>query len=123
METLGTKKVQNTRSKWLCFVAIALSIFWSLAPLLGWNEYTPEIDQITCSINWSSRSVNVASYNITAFVAIYLIPLTIILITNYKIFSHVSKTQKLANGHLLKWKKDKDLLLIILSNLCNLRRT
>ncbi len=81
---------KNCRKKILSVIAVGLSTFWSVTPIFGWNRYTLEIDHISCSLNWSERSLNVISYNISSFVAIYLIPLILIVWTNYETFRIVS---------------------------------
>ncbi|CAF4353988.1 unnamed protein product [Rotaria sp. Silwood2] len=61
-----------------------LSLFWTIMPLLGWSSYDYEGLGLSCSIQWTERSLNVISYNITVLIFIYFIPVMIILITNIR---------------------------------------
>ncbi|CAF1546236.1 unnamed protein product [Adineta ricciae] len=67
-------------------VAYLLSLFWTVMPLLGWSDYDYEGIRISCSIKWTGRSFNIISYNITIFIFVYLVPITIIIVTNTKIY-------------------------------------
>ena len=68
-----------------------ISGIWPIVPLFGWSSYKPEGVLINCSVDWVSRTVNVVSYNITIFLAGYIIPLIVLIYTNVKLVQDVSK--------------------------------
>lgn len=69
-------------------ISIFLGLFWSILPLIGWSRYTTE-GIPHCSIEFSDRSFNVVSYNVTVFIFLFLLPFGIIFITSYKILALV----------------------------------
>ena len=62
-------------------ISIAISLFWCIAPMLGWSYYSLEGALTTCSVEWEDRSFNVVSYNIAMFALVYFIPLGAIILT------------------------------------------
>ena len=76
----------------LCFF---VSIFWSLAPLLGWSTYSLEDSLTGCCVEYKSRSINVVSYNIAMFIFVFCIPFGFIFISNVKLVKIVRKNYAL----------------------------
>lgn len=78
------------------FIVIAICTFiglvWSLAPFLGWSYYSLEGALTSCSVEWSERSFNVISYNISIFAFSFLIPMGIIFFTNTRLIVIVSSS-------------------------------
>lgn len=54
-------------------------------PVFGWSYYSLEGALTSCSIEWHERSFNVISYNMTIFVATFIMPFGVIAITNIKL--------------------------------------
>ena len=76
----------------LIILSILLGVSWSLYPLIGWSHYTLEGGLTSCCIEWSDRSLNVISYNITIFVFILFLPLIVIMCTSVRVIQFVSIT-------------------------------
>ncbi len=55
-------------------ISLALSFFWSLAPLFGWSYYSLEEGLVSCSTNYTDQSWNVTSYNMAMLLCVYLAP-------------------------------------------------
>jgi hypothetical protein len=72
---------------WLLAAVICLStgLGWSLLPTVGWSYYALEGAQTSCSVKWEDPSFNVVSYNIAMFLFVFIVPLTFLLVTNYKL--------------------------------------
>lgn len=66
--------------------SILLSFFWSTTPLLGWSHYSLEDGRISCTVEYKDRSNNVFSYNVSMFLFVFLIPFSLIILTNIKSF-------------------------------------
>ena len=84
------------REKTLIVIAICtfIGLVWSLAPFLGWSYYSLEGALTSCSVEWSERSFNVISYNISIFAFSFLIPMGIIFFTNTRLIVIVSSSSK-----------------------------
>ena len=65
-------------------VCLLLGLFWSLMPIIGWSYYSFEAVSIGCCVELRERSVNVISYNISMFIFVFIIPFSLIFITNLK---------------------------------------
>ena len=68
---------------------LVLGLIWPILPLFGWSHYTLEGALTSCTVEWAERSFNVVSYNITIWICGFLIPLIIIVYTNYKLIGIV----------------------------------
>ena len=66
-------------------ICIFFGFVWSSLPLIGWSYYTLDISSTTCSAQWNEKALKVFTYNISMFIFVYLIPLIIILVSNFKI--------------------------------------
>jgi hypothetical protein len=58
---------------------MAISLFFTTLPLLGWSHYSLELSLVQCGIEWAERSWNVQSYNMVIFLIQYFIPAGIII--------------------------------------------
>ena len=65
-------------------ISFIIGIFWALAPIFGWSEYSLEGALISCSVEWNKRTTSVMSYNISIAIFVYLFPLMSIIMTNGK---------------------------------------
>ena len=52
---------------------------------MGWSYYSPEGVKMSCGVEWQDHSINVMSYNITIMIFAFVVPLTILVITNMKV--------------------------------------
>ena len=86
----------------IALICLFLGIFWSILPVLGWSHYSLEGILVSCSIEWDEKSFAVQSYNITVFIFVYLIPMAIIIVFNYRIFI---KVNLLKYSHFLYYRK------------------
>ncbi|XP_061819807.1 opsin-3 [Nerophis lumbriciformis] len=55
------------------------SLVWTGAPLLGWNRYTLEIHQLGCSLDWTSKDPNDASFILLFLLACFFVPVGIMI--------------------------------------------
>ena len=67
-------------------ISLALSLFWSGAPILGWSYYSLESGLVSCSVEYNEKSLNVISYNIGIFIFVFILPFGITTYTNIKSF-------------------------------------
>ncbi len=85
LEKISKKKIIN-----VIMLCLFLSLFWSIAPLLGWSYYSYEDNLTSCAVEYKSRSINVISYNLAMFIFVFIIPIGIILVSNMKLLLIVS---------------------------------
>ncbi|XP_065668631.1 uncharacterized protein LOC101241511 isoform X1 [Hydra vulgaris] len=79
-----------TKSNWSAYCCITFcwiyGLFWSLSPLLGWNEIVREKqDTYRCSINLYPDNETKSSYLYALAIFCYLIPLIIIIYCSLKV--------------------------------------
>ncbi|KAM4607105.1 opsin-3 [Polymixia lowei] len=55
------------------------SLAWTGAPLLGWNRYTLEIHQLGCSLDWTSKDPNDASFILFFLLGCFFVPVGIMI--------------------------------------------
>ncbi|XP_017290569.1 opsin-3 [Kryptolebias marmoratus] len=55
------------------------SLAWTGAPLLGWNRYTLEIHQLGCSLDWTSKDPNDASFILLFLLACFFVPVGVMI--------------------------------------------
>lgn len=89
-EPKNMRKITQKKMHIILTIIIILSLFWPTMPLIGWSHYIIEDGHISCSIQWKERNFNVVSYNIAMFIFVFVIPFSVILITNFKSFLFVS---------------------------------
>jgi hypothetical protein len=71
-------------------ICIAIGVFWSLMPLLGWSYYTYEAGLVSCAVEFKGNSWNVRSFIIAIFIFVYCIPFGTISISNIVLLIIVS---------------------------------
>jgi hypothetical protein len=71
-----------------------MGLFWSVAPLFGWSEYSLEGAMISCSVEWNKKTASVMSYNITIAIFVFLVPMLVFIITNIQTFCIVRVLNK-----------------------------
>ena len=80
------------------FGAWLLSFIVSCFPLVGWSKYTYEGFGLHCSILWSSKDFNEASYCLFLLVVFFTVPVTAIVFSYAKMFSIVRKITRNASA-------------------------
>lgn len=55
------------------------SLAWTGAPLLGWNRYTLEIHRLGCSLDWTSKDPNDASFILLFLLACFFVPVGVMI--------------------------------------------
>ena len=73
---------QSKMAKPMILIAISLSLFWSLMPLIGWSRYSLESALTSCSPEWRDHSLNVISFNISIIFCVLGVPFTILIVSN-----------------------------------------
>uniref|UniRef100_A0A7N9ATW4 Opsin 8, group member c n=1 Tax=Mastacembelus armatus TaxID=205130 RepID=A0A7N9ATW4_9TELE len=79
---------------WIVCCGIWLvAVVWSSFPLFGWGEYVPEPYGLSCTIAWRRyhTSVKDAFYVICSFVFFTLIPVFLIVVSQWQILRKVSR--------------------------------
>jgi hypothetical protein len=82
--SFNTRLMNSTDIKKAFLISITLGLFWSSAPLIGWSNYGLESNLVSCSIELKEKSLNVITYNICAFLFVFIIPFSVIIFTNIK---------------------------------------
>ncbi|CAH1776414.1 unnamed protein product [Owenia fusiformis] len=78
---------------------VVISLLFSLMPLTGWNSYTLEAANTSCSVNWKGRTPGDTSFIITIFLACFVLPVAVMVCCYTFLFIKVREvTQILANG-------------------------
>jgi hypothetical protein len=85
LKTVNTGVILN-----LVLISSLLSLFWSLAPLLGWSSYTLEEGLVSCSAKYNEQSWNVISYNMAMLLFVFFVPFLLTVILNVKSILNVS---------------------------------
>lgn len=55
------------------------SLAWTGAPLLGWNRYTLEVHRLGCSLDWTSKDPNDASFILLFLLACFFVPVGVMI--------------------------------------------
>jgi hypothetical protein len=84
------KKIKKNTMINVIILCLLFSLFWSIAPLLGWSHYSLEDSNTGCCVEYKSRTINVISYNIAMFIFVFIIPFGFILESNIKLLIAVS---------------------------------
>ena len=84
-DPLKKDAISNRILMFTIFFCLFLSFLWSGLPLVGWSYYSFEESLTTCSVEWKDRSFNVVRYNVTIFLAAYILPMFAIVFSNIKI--------------------------------------
>ena len=83
----------------IILLSILIGFIWSIFPIIGWSYYSLEGSLTSCGVEWRKKNFNIISFKIAIFIFVYLIPLTIIVFSSYKLV-------------LLVWKKILFFLLV-----------
>ena len=85
------------------------ALFWALMPLVGWSHYSMEASRTTCSVEWAERSVSVTSYNMAIFFFVFLLPVSVIVVVNFKlvVFLHAFFRNRIAFVPIAKQSHNK----------------
>ena len=85
-----------------------LALFWSSMPLVGWSHYTLEPSKTSCAVEWSERSHSVTSYNFAMFIFVFVTPLTIIVLFNFKVAISLNSIRNKNIGVKFKYSATKE---------------
>ena len=88
---LNEKSIGNRVIICSTLVSLALSLFWSMAPMFGWSFYSLEDGLVSCSVEYNEKSINVITYNVGMFIFTFLLPFAIIIFANVKSLLIVNK--------------------------------
>ncbi|KAH9492431.1 hypothetical protein Btru_051090 [Bulinus truncatus] len=80
----------------ICFF---FGFFWSLMPLVGWNEYSHEGIGVACSVTWDRPDLRYNSFIIALFLACFLTPF---LVMTFCYLSIVFTVRKIFRGGVMK---------------------
>ena len=75
----------------LIISCVILGSFWAILPLVGWSYYSLESHRTSCCVEWLDRSTNVISLNVSLFIFVFLLPLSIMVFVCFKLFNMVKK--------------------------------
>ena len=89
LSTIG-KGFSNLQVSLLILLSVFSGFFWAVLPLIGWSYYSLEISEVSCSVEWLEKSLNVISYNISIFLFVFFVPIGIICFTNIRIYFSVN---------------------------------
>ncbi len=81
---LDENSISNKLILKLTLISLALSLFWSMAPMFGWSYYSLEDGLVSCSVEYNEKSINVISYNVGMFIFTFFLPFAIIIAANLK---------------------------------------
>ena len=87
---MGIKQITLRLKVALISACLMLGLLWPMLPLFGWSRYTFDASQVSCSVEWIEKSLNVVSYNVTIWIMVFLIPLVIMAFTNFRLIWIVS---------------------------------
>jgi hypothetical protein len=77
---VNNKNERSSRIYRNIFVCLLFTFLWS-----AWSYFSMEGALTNCTIEWNDRSLNVISYNVISFFLFYLIPLVILVYTNFQL--------------------------------------
>ena len=88
------RKINNyKKSTVLIIISIFIGLFWALAPIFGWSEYSLEGALISCSVEWNKKTTSVMSYNMSILLFVFFIPISILIYTNFMIIRIVKSSR------------------------------
>ncbi|XP_033727976.1 opsin-3-like [Pecten maximus] len=76
----------------MIIVCLLYGLAWAIAPLVGWSEYVLEGVSISCSVNWTSDTLNDASFSVAMLILCLLVPVGVILFCYGNIFYKVRRS-------------------------------
>ena len=82
----------------LCFIA---GFILSFLPLIGWSNYTLEPSNTSCMVEWKVKKRDVITYNIFLLVIVYIVPLSLIIVSNIILIKKVCVFYFTFNFHLI----------------------
>lgn len=74
------------------------SLAWTGAPLLGWNRYTLEIHRLGCSLDWTSKDPNDASFILFFLLACFFVPVGVMIYCYGNILYTVQRVRNKKDG-------------------------
>ena len=74
------------------------SFSFAIAPVAGWSRYTTEGIGTSCSVHWQLSDANAVSYTICIFLGCFVTPVTVILISYFKVYKAIREMTGNANS-------------------------
>ncbi|XP_059484611.1 parapinopsin-like isoform X2 [Neocloeon triangulifer] len=96
-----SRPLSNKGAGLLVFAIWLYSFALTSPPLFGWGEYSYEAANISCSVNWESKSDNNTSYIVFLFAFGLVVPVFVICYSYFNIM-HTMKKNALAMGSVSK---------------------
>lgn len=70
------------------------SLFWAIAPFMGWSSYALESDKLRCSINWNDQKVSNQSYIAALFFFCYVLPISVMIFSFISVKREIRQMQR-----------------------------
>uniref|UniRef100_K1P6Y0 Melanopsin n=1 Tax=Magallana gigas TaxID=29159 RepID=K1P6Y0_MAGGI len=67
-------------------------LLWASFPHFGWGKYTYEPARTSCAVEWDSKEIGSASYNVAITIWSLCIPLGLIVFSYYRVFMTVTES-------------------------------
>ncbi|CRK97770.1 CLUMA_CG011149, isoform A [Clunio marinus] len=91
---LSGKPLTNSGATLRIGIIWAFSLFWTLAPLFGWNRYVPEGNMTACGTDYLSHDWRSRSYILIYAIFVYWLPLLTIIYSYFFILQAVAAHEK-----------------------------
>lgn len=91
---LAAKPLTNTGALLRILAIWAFALFWTLAPMFGWNRYVPEGNMTACGTDYLTTTWLNRSYIIVYAIFVYWAPLFTIIYSYFFILKAVSAHEK-----------------------------
>ncbi|XP_012537821.1 rhodopsin isoform X1 [Monomorium pharaonis] len=72
----------------------AFSLFWTIAPMFGWNRYVPEGNMTACGTDYLNKDMLSRSYILVYSIFVYFAPLFLIIYSYFYIIQAVAAHEK-----------------------------
>ncbi len=83
------RKIKKKLTLIIAFLSLLVTLFFTIWPIFGWSYYSLEKSLVQCSVNWTERSFNVISYNMTMFLLAFLVPFGVIIFCSIRLIQIV----------------------------------
>ncbi|XP_050539105.1 opsin-1-like [Daktulosphaira vitifoliae] len=70
------------------------AIMWSIAPILGWSRFVPEMNMTSCGTDYLNESIQSKSFIVIYALFVYVTPLLVIIYSYYFIVKAIAKHEK-----------------------------
>lgn len=87
---LKAHKITNRAAVLVVIIVWIQGLCWASFPHFGWGKYTYEPARTSCAVEWDSKELGSASYNVAITIWSLCIPLGMIFFSYYHVFRTVS---------------------------------